>query len=65
MFSPSCSSTQMAVGGSMGVANPQFPPQNLYIPRGGIETDAGHKSFDAVAPCFFPFLCRFYPFGYI
>ncbi|KAK8746378.1 hypothetical protein OTU49_017377, partial [Cherax quadricarinatus] len=22
----------MAVGGSMGVANPQFPPQNLYIP---------------------------------
>lgn len=32
MFSPSCSSAQMAVGGSMGVANPQFPPQNLYIP---------------------------------
>lgn len=24
-------------------------PQNLYIPRGGIETDEGHKSFDEVA----------------
>ncbi|WP_226628620.1 phenylacetic acid degradation protein PaaN [Alloyangia pacifica] len=24
-------------------------PQNLYIPRGGIETDQGPKSFDAVA----------------
>ena len=24
-------------------------PQNLYIPRGGIETDQGHKSFDEVA----------------
>ncbi|MGO4852892.1 phenylacetic acid degradation protein PaaN [Phaeovulum sp. W22_SRMD_FR3] len=24
-------------------------PQNLYVPAGGIETDQGHKSFDAVA----------------
>lgn len=24
-------------------------PQNIYIPRGGIDTDEGHKSFDAVA----------------
>ncbi|TYC63010.1 phenylacetic acid degradation protein PaaN [Stappia sp. BW2] len=24
-------------------------PQNLYVPKDGIETDAGHKSFDAVA----------------
>lgn len=23
-------------------------PQNIYVPRGGIETDAGHKSFDDV-----------------
>ena len=24
-------------------------PQNIYVPRGGIETDEGHKSFDEVA----------------
>ena len=24
-------------------------PQNVYVPRGGIETDQGHKSFDEVA----------------
>jgi phenylacetic acid degradation protein paaN len=24
-------------------------PQNIYVPRGGIETNEGHKSFDAVA----------------
>jgi acyl-CoA reductase-like NAD-dependent aldehyde dehydrogenase len=25
-------------------------PQNLFVPRDGIETDQGHKSFDEVAP---------------
>ncbi|XP_045137134.1 thymocyte selection-associated high mobility group box protein TOX-like isoform X13 [Portunus trituberculatus] len=32
MYSSSYSPAQMAVPGSMGAPNPQFPPQNLYIP---------------------------------